>query len=403
MTSSLSSWLEGLTQFADLHSEQLLSDLVSAASINPPGNEELVAVRLAAFLEGFGVACDWRYVEPGRPNLLAAVGPTDDAPSLALCSHLDVVPPGDSAAWSGDPFLPRRVEDHVYGRGACDAKGSLAAMTLALAFFAQQPQLLPGRLVLVAVAGEERGGTGSKHLVQSGFWTDSAIIGEPTNMLIALGHKGRIQVNIIVQGRAGHAANPNTAINPIDRLGAVLEAISALGRQVTERQDPLVGSASLVTTQVSSGSTNAATIPGEVVLTLDRRLVPSETHESAATEISDALAHLEDVQVQWRPGAYPAIQDRNHPLVWAAQASLEGRDPPFSSFPATCDQYIWIGAGIPSIILGPGDISSNRVHGADEFIALSDVIEATLVYARIAMLFLRASNADLRKSYGPSV
>jgi succinyl-diaminopimelate desuccinylase len=379
-----------LIEFAGQHAERLLCELLAAPSINPPGNEEVAAEKLAAFLKGFGIDIEQQYVEPERPNLLAAVGPGGAVPSMALCSHLDVVDPGDPTAWTGDPFVPRLAGDRIYGRGACDAKASLTAMALVLAFFACRPEPLPGRLVLAAVAGEERGGIGSKYLMQSGFRADAAIIGEPTNLGIALGHKGRIQVEVVIHGRAGHASRPESAVNPIDSLTGVLESLSTLSGRVAQRYHPFVGTASLVVTRIQTGSTNAATIPGQVILTLDRRLVLTETHDAAGVEIQEALSHLEQVHVEWCCGAYPALQERTHLLVSAACASAKGMDVRLVEFPATCDQYIWLGSGIPTLTLGPGDISMNHVHGVDEYIELGDIVAATVIYARTAWLFLNS-------------
>ncbi|MHB0868688.1 MAG: M20 family metallopeptidase [Chloroflexota bacterium] len=386
------SWIEDCRAFAAAETLPLLEALIAAPSTNPPGREDLAARLLAEYLERHGVPIEWQETEPGRPNVLGTVIGPASGPTLALCSHLDVVPPGNPDLWSSDPFTPRLKDGRLYGRGACDDKGPLAAMAVATAFWRHQG-LTRGSLVLAAVCGEERGGTGAKFLVASGFQADGAIIGEATGLEVQVGHKGRIQVTVRVQGTGGHASQPMAAENPIDRLAQVLERLRPLAAAVGDRRHPLVGAASLTPTQVSSGDTNAATIPSMVTLTLDRRLLPGETHAKAAEEIITTLADLPGVEVDWFQGAYPYLLNEDHPVV---QACLKGSEVATDArgrvggFPATCDQYILGQAGIPTAILGPGDVVRNRLHAPDEFVEMSEVETAVLAYAAAARAFLEA-------------
>ncbi len=386
------SWIDECRRFATAETLPLLEALVAAPSINPPGREDLAARPLAEFLRRHGVPIEWQETESGRPNIIGTVVGGSPGPSLALCSHLDVVPPGSPEHWSSDPFTPRLEAGRLYGRGACDAKGSLSAMAVAVAFWARRG-LERGRLALAAVCGEERGGTGAKYLVASGFRVEGAIIGEPTGMQVQVGHKGRIQVTIRVRGVGGHASQPAAAVNPIPRLAQLLEQLQRLSEEIARRQHPLVGTASLTPTQVSSGDTNAATIPSMVTLVLDRRLLPGETHAAATEEIRSALADLSDVEVDCYQGALPYLLEEDHPVVRACLAGIESATGTTSrpgGFPATCDQYILGGVGIPTAILGPGDLVRNRLHAPDEFIEITDVETAALAYAATARAYLEA-------------
>ncbi|MDA8218104.1 MAG: M20 family metallopeptidase [Dehalococcoidales bacterium] len=383
-------WTESFLRFAASETLPLLQALVAAPSVNPPGHEDLAARPLADFSERHRLEPHWQDTEPGRPNLLVTATGSSPGRTLALCSHLDVVPPGDLVLWTGDPFSPRLEDRRLYGRGACDAKGALTAMAVAVAFWSRQG-LARGRLVLAAVCGEERGGTGAKALVASGFQADGVVIGEPTGLRVLLGHKGRIQITANIAGRGGHASLPERAANPIERLGLVLERLQALSGQVRTRTHPLVGAASLTATQVSSGDTNAATIPQRVTVVLDRRLLPGESQDEAAGEVVAALAGLPDVDVEWRRGAQPYVLSRDEPLVGACQTGViaaRGSAAPPGGFVATCDQYVFGLAGIPTTILGPGDLVANRTHAPDEFIELAEVESAALAYAATAHAFL---------------
>lgn len=385
-------WIDRCRRFVGERTLPLLAELVAAPSVNPPGHEDLAARPLADFLARHGLRPEWQETEPERPNLLAAVEGGRSGRAFALCSHLDVVPPGDPRLWSGDPFSPRLEGGRLFGRGACDAKGSLAAMAVATAFWAREG-LPQGRLLLAAVCGEERGGTGAKFLVASGWRADGAVIGEPTNLQVLLGHNGRLVVTVTIEGRGGHASQPGGAANPLDQLGEVLGRLRALSAEVGRRRHPLIGNASLTTTQVSSGDTNAATIPSRVTLSLDRRLLPGETHDQAGREVAEALAGLPGVAAKWLTGAQPYLLTGHEPLVAAcvegARAAGGDRLAP-GGFPATCDQYILGLAGIPTTILGPGDLVANRTHAPDEFVEAAAVEQAALAYAAAARAFLES-------------
>lgn len=384
-------WLEELRRFAAAEALALLEALVSAPSINPPGNEGLAARPLASFLIRHGISVQWQETAPGRPNLVAPVTSVASGSSLALCSHLDVAPPGDLTRWSEDPFTPRLADGRLYGRGACDAKGCLTAMAVAVAFFARHPELLRGTLMLTAVCGEERFGTGAKALVASGFRADGVVIGEPTNLQVQIGHKGRLEVVIRIQGRGGHAARAMIGDNPIPRLAEVLARAELIWTRVSDRTHPLLGTASLAPTQVSSGDTSAATVPDVVTLTLDRRLLPGETHAEAAEEIRGAYLDLPSVEVEVIPGASPYLLSEDHPVVGACQAGVAaatGIETTLGGFTATCDQHTFGHAGIPAAILGPGDLVTNRAHAPNEFISVASVEQAALAYAATARAFL---------------
>lgn len=253
------SWFEAFDRFANTYSEKFIIQLISVPSVNPPGNEAAASKTLASLLEPLDVSCELQYIASDRANLLATVGSTDGRRRLALCSHLDVVAPGETSTWTSDPLTPRRVNDLIYGRGSCDAKGCLAAMALSMAFLAQRPDLLPGSLLLMAVASEELGGIGSNYLMQSDCPADSVIIGEPTNMRIALGHKGRIEVDVVIRGRSGHASTPHAAMNPIDTSGRVVDILKKLGDHIANCRHPHVGAASLAITTIRDDGTHTNT------------------------------------------------------------------------------------------------------------------------------------------------
>ncbi|HID12134.1 MAG TPA: M20 family peptidase, partial [Candidatus Latescibacteria bacterium] len=265
----------------------LLRDLVATRTANPPGNELEGAEVLSAYLEGRGVPAEVDEFAPGRANLKAEVG--DGSRTVLLTSHLDVVPPGREDLWTGDPFRLRREGGRLYGRGASDAKGSLAAMAVAVAGLAREG--LPGRVRFAAVAGEEVDGMGSQRLVRQGFLGDGVVVGEPTGLRVMTAHKGRLKVTLEIPGKAAHASQPQEGVNPIPRAAEVVLRMEPLCREFSERVHPLLGPGSLVFTVARAGE-KANMVPDSCILQMDARVVPPWTVEGAAEDIEAFVGRL---------------------------------------------------------------------------------------------------------------
>lgn len=366
----------------------LLTDLVAARSVNPPGDELQAARVLEAHLRAGGLEVDVQEFGPGRANLIARAGDPGAGRRLVLCSHLDVVPAGDG--WSGDPFQLTRSGDRLEGRGVCDAKGQVAAMTRAFMRLAARPRL-GGEIVLAAVGGEEAGATGAKALVESGFTGDAVVIGEPTDMRVCTAHKGRAEITVRVTGTGGHAAAVRELTPPTAHLPEVLLRLERLADELATRPHPLLGPPTLAVTRVTAHGANTATVPEEATLILDRRLVPGESHDQAHEQVRRALDGLAGVVVRTRSGASPSEQDAGHPLVAAARSATGSDVTGGIGFPATCDQYVFAGTGAACVVLGPGDLRRNRAHAAGEHITLGSLMRASAVYEHLALTYLNGT------------
>lgn len=360
-----------------------LMALIACKSPTPPGDVSPVVDFIVPRLRRAGARVDLPEPEPGRPNVIATwdFGP---GPTLCFNTHTDVNDPAGQA-WSTPPF--QGVLDgagrRVYGRGACDAKGSLAAMLAAVEALAADATGLSGRLVLTAVMGEEAGGVGTLHLVRSGFRADAAVVGEPTNLKVLSAHKGTFMRKVAIRGRSAHSGQADLGRNAIHDAAALVARWEALDARLRDRPHPRVGRASAQATLITGG-TRQNTIPESATLVLDRRLVPGETHELARAELAAILVELSESRpgfslagVEELVATLPSETPADTPIVELALAARNARlAPPQQEpggFPGGCDMgKLRLLAGIPTVILGPGSL--DEAHVPDQFVEVYEDI-----------------------------
>lgn len=242
-------------------------DLIRIPSLS--GDEQALADRVIAEMSALGYA-DVRHDPAG--NVIGRIPgrAPDQVPAVMLSCHLDMVAVGDEDEWAVPPLAGEVIDGVLHGRGAMDIKGPLALQTHAAAALAGQ---LDGDLIVAHTAYEERGGMGMRLLLESGEVRPGAvIIGEATGGDLCVGHRGRAEVEVVLRGRAGHASAPERALNALDLLPAALAAVQRLSGQ--QPGDEVLGSASLVTTDVSVRPETRNVIPDEVIVGLDWRILP---------------------------------------------------------------------------------------------------------------------------------
>jgi acetylornithine deacetylase/succinyl-diaminopimelate desuccinylase family protein len=368
-----------------MRTDQLRTDieaLIRIDSQNPPGREAGVAAYLADRIAAIGGQARLVEVAPGRPNVIGTFdfGP---GPTLLLTSHLDTVPVGSG---SRDLLTPTVEDGRVYGRGACDAKGSLVAM-LAACEIATEHGGLHGRVVFAGVIDEEAGGAGTKNLAAEEPRPDWAIVGEPTDLQPTIGHKGSLRKRVVFTGRAAHSSDPDAGVNAIYRAARFVLEVERWNERLRAWTHPLYGRA-VASANVIQGGTKMNVIPDRCWVDVDRRLLPGETDGSALTELEAMLepdVAIEDLGM----GKPPAAIDPGHPLARALQESAEavtGRRLAFAGFRAGADMGFLLAAGVPTAMLGPGSI--DQAHTADEYVELADVALAAAIYADVARRLL---------------
>jgi acetylornithine deacetylase/succinyl-diaminopimelate desuccinylase family protein len=371
-----------------------LADLVAIDTQNPPGDEARAAQYLRGQLmtEGFEVAL--QEYKPARINVVARLE-NGAGPVFAFNTHMDVVPAGDG--WSSDPFVLKEADGRLYGRGACDCKGPLAAMLEAMRMLAADRAAWSGTLLGVFVADEEIASEGAKFYAAGGPKIDAVVVGEPTSNAIFTAHKGSLRPMVRVHGVAAHSGTPHLGENAIYRAGELLGLVAHHHENVVRhRTHPLVGAASLTVTRMNGGHADNV-LPGACDLLLDRRMVPGEDEEAVKREIGDLLALArERFGVRAEIVGYKATTGGatetalDTPIVQASLAASRAhavaRPGPFG-FQGGCDLVHFRKLGAQGTVIGPGDLAV--AHKPDEFVPTDEFIAASLIYRDVAKAMLR--------------
>ncbi|TNC06201.1 M20 family metallopeptidase [Methylobacterium terricola] len=370
-----------------------LADLVAIRTENPPGREVEAAAFVASRLREAGLDVALDAYKPGRVNVEARLvnGP---GPVFAFNTHLDTVPAGEG--WSSDPFVLREADGRLYGRGACDCKGPLAAMLEAVRLLAAARSAWSGTLLAVFVADEEIASEGAKHYAAKRPRIDFAVVGEPTSNTVYSAHKGSLRPVIRVHGIPAHSGTPHLGENAVLRAGQLLGLVAEEHEaRVRRRMHPLVGEASLTVTRIQGGHADNV-LPGACDLLLDRRTVPGEDEAAVKAEIAALLDRartrfgLRAEILDWKAttgGATETAADR--PVVQASLAAARrhgiGDAGPFG-FQGACDLVHFRAAGAEGVVIGPGSLSV--AHKADEYVPADELVTASLVYRDVAAALL---------------
>jgi len=356
---------------------RLLRDLVAINSVNPtlvPGapGERDVADAVAGEMRRIGLDVTIEEIAPGRPNVVGVIEGRSRGRTLMLCGHTDTV----GVTGMTDPFTPAERDGRLYGRGAQDMKAGVAAMIDAARVVAERG-LDSGRLVVAAVVDEEHSSIGADALVTK--WTaDGAVVTEPTDLAVAVGHKGFAWVEVEVFGRAAHGSRPAEGQDAILRLGRVLTWLENLDRTLQSRPPhALLGTGSLHASFVSGGR-ELSSYPDRAVLQMERRTLPSESESTAIEEVREILATLAREDATFRAAAKPMFSrpayelpaDHALPRALAGAVTEVGAALRIAGASFWTDAAVLGHAGIPSILFGPGGAG---LHSTEEYVNVADV------------------------------
>ena len=391
---------------------ELTRSLVRLPSVYRPDDPEANESRVAAFVESWlrreGFSVEVHDVAPGRPNVIGWIGEKSAGHRcLLLEGHTDVVTEGDPAEWSWPPFGAELVDGRIYGRGAADMKSGLAAAMVAAAAFIRASVRPPGKLVVGALVDEEGGMIGVRHLVGTpiGREIDAAIICEPEENELCLEQRGVVWARVRARGKMAHGAMPEAGINPIACLASILRAVPALERRLRGacRKSRYLRPPTVTPTIIEGpprgvGVPQSNVIPAIAQVTLDLRLTAGIDEDGIRAELASLcrkaeLAHP-GVKVEWEPvNAFRlATQvDRSEPLVQSmlrgARQVMPDRAPRFGGVPGSTDGTILrMELGIPIVTCGPG----NRLipHQVNEYVDVTEIVEAARIYAASALNYL---------------
>ncbi|MFT3901211.1 MAG: M20 family metallopeptidase [Gordonia sp. (in: high G+C Gram-positive bacteria)] len=369
---------------------ELTTALIAERSENPGGAEAGTVAVLADACRGAGLSVEVDEVAPGRPNLIASLGDRDAAPTLLFLGHSDVVPAG--TGWSGDPFAAHVAEGRLIGRGATDMKGGLAAIVAAMG--ALREAGAPGRIEFVCTVDEEAGGLGAQSYVGR---PDSrrdgvlgAIVAEPTGLRAVHAGRGTANLEIAVTGKAAHSGRPDDGCSAIAVAGQILSVIADDGERLKSRPHPDLGPATWNVGTIAGGQ-GINVVAADCRLGVDRRLLPDEQIAVVTDELRERIAALDlpaDASVtvtvdSETPAFATPLDDALTRGVSDSLATL-GLDPVPRVWSAACDAgFLHRDLGIPSIVVGPGDIHT-QAHQVDESVPVDDLLTAARLYALIA-------------------
>jgi acetylornithine deacetylase len=338
------------------------------------------------YLEGlfapYSVAMERLPVSERHESLLITVPGRRDAPALLFESHMDTVPADD---WPDRAFVPHIEDGLLYGRGACDDKGSLAAMALALLDLLESGETPPTPVLFLAAGDEEYAQTGIKGFREDAPPVGRGVFGEPTKLAPIVQHRGTLRWDITVHGRSAHTARPELGVNAIYGAVAVIQEIGCIQSDLQKRFPPgLTPGPALTVTMIRGGRTRNA-VPDECTLALDFRLAPGMDLDAARTEVTnrlDTLGHSlthSPLQLQ-TPALATSPNDPFSRQVLFLCRRHAGPDIALEGAPYGTDAS-WMAHRGPMLVLGPGDIA--YAHAVDERIPLAEVVTCARIYGDI--------------------
>jgi len=367
----------------------LLKDLISTNSENPPGYEAAVAKILQDHLESYGISCI--SVGPSkRPNLIFSSHDGEKG-ELVMHGHMDTVPIGNTESWDHDPFGSEIVDGLLYGRGACDMKGPVAALAETLIMYTEEKHDKP--LLVLTTSDEESGCSGAEEVAKSGELkgVSYGVCAEPTDLQVLVGEKGIFWSKVVAEGKSAHGSRPEEGVNAIS---ACIDAI----RVITSEPYPydkheLLGDPTLGIGMIQGGI-KINVVAAHCEAQLDMRTVMGQTPENLLEQMNKRVeqAGLSDrVRVEYIHGKPAVLTPENTEIVQIAVHQVElvtGKRPILSSATYGTDcSVLQPKVGIMNVICGPGSIE--QAHQPNEFINVDQLYQSIDVYLGIARKFDR--------------
>lgn len=411
--------IDGMKELAT----EITSDLIRFPTVNPPGEGYAECVNyVEGFLRDQGFKTDLvtvsgeeskRLAPNGhgldRPNVLGKWIGRTGKPTLHLNAHYDVVPVG--GGWEiTEPFNPVAKDGRIYGRGACDMKGGLASILVAVRALREADFPLNGTLAVSATADEETGGqAGLGYLVQKGYLagTDYALIPEPTGLDAYPAHKGDLWVDLVVKGRAAHGGVPFKGENAFLRASELAlrlekdlnDLFLKNGPSKFPVVQPQYGYPTITIGGETKGRNKPNTVPDEFSFTIDRRVNPEEQHERVYDEIEQVVksyrdehkgSEIEIKRLLWIPPAQTPIDSPICVAMRKVMGDTLRISPTLTLAPYFTDMHYMTDLGVHAVMFGPGRI--DQAHVADEFCRAEDIVAAAKVIAGLAVELLGTQN-----------
>ena len=411
---------------------RLTQDLIRIQSVRrhrEGENEGKVALFLSHLLEEMGLDVVVEEVEPGSPNVIAVLQGESDGPCLMFECHTDVVTEGDASEWKYGPFEGKLVGNRIYGRGACDTKGNLAAAVLAVQAISHSGIPFQGRILLGILVDEEGMMSGVKHFIRQGWanGVQAAIICEPVDNQLCITQKGALRAEVTTSGKMSHGAMPLAGLNPIPSMISILEKMRQLEEEEIERlgKDVFLGYPSITPTVLQApvkGEPQLNVVPYQCRALLDIRTIPGQSHETLKKQLMDIVQEEErSVNTSLQSGSQKEMREtlerglskgmslqsqlnvfedrpwtktsREEKIVQAVSKAIQsvtGEEPIYGGVPGATDgTFLSAWAGIPIVTLGAGKWMIP--HQKDEWVSVEDLELTAKIYAASALEFLGAA------------
>jgi succinyl-diaminopimelate desuccinylase len=406
----------------------LTCELIRIPSVHRPETgegEQRVAEFVRRKLEEIGLDVNIEEVAPGRPNVIGVLN-KDGGKTILLEAHTDVVTEGDESEWKYPPFGASIVGNRIYGRGACDTKGNLAAAILAVKAIKKSKRQLKGRVILAVPVDEEGLMVGIKHMINRGHLegVEAAIICEPEDNQICISQKGALRVRVKTSGKMSHGCMPLTGLNPIHPMVEIIQRMKKLERREIENygKDAFLGFPSITPTVLRApikGEPQLNVMPSGCEALVDTRTIPGQSHEELKSQLTQIVKDVEegvrgdldsgwekDIREKLQPGLSEGLPfsaeidifedrpwtktDRGESVVRAvaeAYRLVTGKEPIYNGVPGATDgTFINAWAKIPIVTTGAGD----RLvpHQKDEWIDTDQLVETAKIFAVSILEFL---------------
>lgn len=394
----------------------LARDLIAFPTVSPPGrNTANAQAHVADYLARLGAAVEVFDVFPGDPDVVGVIRGSGGGRSLLFNGHVDVAEVGLESAWRHPPFSAAVTDGRLYGRGAADMKGGLAAALYAARCIRDLGLPLAGDLLFEVVVGEESGEAGTIACVERGYRADFAVVPEPTGLAIS-GQGGVVTAWITIQSpetlhdgiraRTIHAGGGVFGANAIEKMAKVIQGLQDLERHwaVVKSYPGFAPGATTINPAVIEGGRHPAFLADRCALWCTFHFYPSETAESVAAEVEEHTRRVADADVwlrqhpptfRWggasmivdRGEVFPAVPlDPGDPGIQhlaTAHRAVLGAEPSYQMWPSVSDAGWLARAGIPTVVYGPGELE--QAHALDESVPVADLVAAARVYGRLIL------------------
>ena len=381
----------------------LLMDMIRIPSVNPApafaprlpveeNNEREIARYLEKVMRELGMETEVLAAQEYRENVIGRIKGRQRIQGLVLNAHIDTAPVGHM---EDDAFEAKVRHGAIFGRGAVDDKGPLAAMVMAAAAIVRTDVQLEKDLVVLGAADEEAGGElGTGYMVRRGLVADNAIVGEATNLGIAIAGKGVIFFEIDVKGKSAHISTPDSGINAVAGAAKLAVRLEEFDHSLRSRYHELLGSPTLSIASIAGGLEDPSKVPDECVIKMRRGLIPGETKQDSIDEVQEIVDQLKrtvpgfqaeiDMSGAMAIDPFHTAPDERIVNVSREQSRyLAGKDPGYCGVPYGCDASYYGAKSIPTVVCGPGDISLG--HSSSEYIEIEQLVTAARLYALIIL------------------